>query len=197
MQEHSQGDIVLEEDDGTYEKGDILRSFHHQARRPTSRKALLAGFLSVWLKRCVVPSPSSDIVLLTVLLPVVRLVHGRSLGLLPAMVCYIQWGLHALTEAFCRPPTTKKGKGTILPRDGLNTRISLPYTYLVAWIALHCLAIIQAGEEPPEGVRMALLHRFEGSAWLRTMWLRSINCCIFMTFIAFSDASPTFAMQLW
>jgi len=48
--------MVLEEDDDTYEKG--LRSFHHQARRPKSRKALLAGFLSVWLKRCVVPSPS-------------------------------------------------------------------------------------------------------------------------------------------
>jgi len=32
MQEHSQGDMVLEEDDGIYEKGDILRSFHYQAR---------------------------------------------------------------------------------------------------------------------------------------------------------------------
>ena len=29
-------------------------------------------------------------------------------------------------------------------------------------------SIIQAGEEPPEGVRMALLHRFEGSSWQRT-----------------------------
>ena len=36
MQEHSQGDIILEEDDGPYEKGDILWSFHHQARRPMS-----------------------------------------------------------------------------------------------------------------------------------------------------------------
>ena len=44
MKEHAQGDIVLEEDDGIYEKGDILRSFHHQARQPMSRKALLAGF---------------------------------------------------------------------------------------------------------------------------------------------------------
>ena len=92
MQVHSQGDMVLEE-----EKGDILRSFHHQARRPTSRKALLAGFLSVWLKRCVVPSPSGDVILLIVLLPAIRLVHGRSLRLLPAMMCCIQWGLRALT----------------------------------------------------------------------------------------------------
>jgi len=36
MKEHAQGDIVLEEDDGIYEKGDILRSFHHQARQPIS-----------------------------------------------------------------------------------------------------------------------------------------------------------------
>jgi len=42
MKEHAQGDIVLEEDDGIYEKGDILRSFHHQARQPMSQKALLA-----------------------------------------------------------------------------------------------------------------------------------------------------------
>ena len=40
MQEHSQGDMILEEDDRPNEKGDILRSFHHQARRPMSRKAL-------------------------------------------------------------------------------------------------------------------------------------------------------------
>ena len=57
MGQHAQGDIVLEKDDGIYEKGDILRSFHHQARQPMSQKALLVGFLSVWLKRCVVPSP--------------------------------------------------------------------------------------------------------------------------------------------
>jgi len=168
MQEHSQGDLILEEDDGPYEKGDILWSFHHQARRPTSRKALLAGFLTVWLKRCVVPSSSGDVIHPTVLLPAVRLVHGRSLGLLPAMVCCIQRGLRALTEAFCRPPTTKRGKGTVLPRDGPNPRIGLPYTYLMAWFTLHCPSIIQAGEEPPEGVRMALLRRFEGCSWSKT-----------------------------
>ena len=60
MQEHSQGDIILKEDDGIYEKGDILRSFHHQARRPMSWKALLAGFFTVWLKRCMVPSSPGD-----------------------------------------------------------------------------------------------------------------------------------------
>ena len=94
------GSLPYEEDNGIYEKGDILRSFHRQARQPMSRKALLAEFLSVWLKRYVVPSPSSDVVLPTILLPVVRLVHGRSLGLLLRILCCIQRGLHALTETF-------------------------------------------------------------------------------------------------
>ena len=66
MQEHSQGDLILEEDDGPYEKGNILRSFHHQAPRPMSRKALLVGFLLVWLKRRVVPSSSGNVILPTV-----------------------------------------------------------------------------------------------------------------------------------
>ena len=43
MQKHSQRDLVVEEDDDPYEKGDLLRNFHHQARRPMSRQALLAG----------------------------------------------------------------------------------------------------------------------------------------------------------
>ena len=132
-----------------------------------SQKALLAGFLSVWLKKCMASSPSSDFILPTVLLLVVRLVHGHSLGLLPAMVCCIQRGLHVLTEAFCRPLTTKRKKGTILPPDGPNPRIRLSYTYLMAWFTLHCPAISQAREEPPEGVRVAHLHRFKGSSWSR------------------------------
>ena len=36
MRKHSQGDLIVEEDDGPYEKSDVLRSFHHQARRPMS-----------------------------------------------------------------------------------------------------------------------------------------------------------------
>ena len=71
MQKHSQGDLIVEEDDDPYEKGDILRSFNHQARRPMSWKALLAGFLTVWLKRCVVPSSSGDVIHPIVLLPAV------------------------------------------------------------------------------------------------------------------------------
>ena len=38
----------------------------------------------------------------------------------------------------------------------------------MAWFALHYPSIIQAGEEPPEGVRMVLLRRFEECSWLLT-----------------------------
>jgi len=51
-----------------------------------SQKALLAGFLSVWLKKCVVLSPLYEGILSWVLLLVVQIVHGKPLGLLPAMV---------------------------------------------------------------------------------------------------------------
>ena len=104
-------------------------------------------------------------ILPTALLPAVRLEHDRSLGLLPAIVCCIQRGLHALTEAFCRPPTMKRGKGTVLPCDRPNPMIGLPYTYFMAWFALHYSAIIQPEEEPPEGVWVAHLRQFEGSSW--------------------------------
>ena len=113
--EHAQGDIILEEDDDIYEEGDILRSFYHQARRPISRKALLVGFLSVWLKRCVVSSPSSDVVLLIVLLSAVHLFHSRSLGLLSVIVYCIQRGLHALTEAFAGHQRRKGGRAPSCP----------------------------------------------------------------------------------
>jgi len=39
--------VILEEDDSIYEQEDKFKSFHRQAKHPISRKALLAGFLSV------------------------------------------------------------------------------------------------------------------------------------------------------
>ena len=89
MREHDHIDVILKDDDGIYEKKDTLKSFHHQAHQPISQKALLVSFLLVWLKRCVVSSPSNDAILPTVLLSAVHLVHDRSLGLLLAIVCCI------------------------------------------------------------------------------------------------------------
>ena len=62
----------------------------------------------------------------------------------------------------------RRGKGAILPCDGPNPRIGLPYTYLMAWFTLHCPSLIGAGADPPQGVRTALLHRFEECSWLKT-----------------------------
>ena len=74
-------DVVLEEDDGDYEQGDIFLSFHRQASRPISRKALSVGSLSAWLNRCVIPSRPHDGITPLVIFSAVHLVYGRSLGL--------------------------------------------------------------------------------------------------------------------
>jgi len=36
MREPDHGDVILEEDDDIYKKGNTLKSFHHQARQPIS-----------------------------------------------------------------------------------------------------------------------------------------------------------------
>ena len=55
MVSNAHGDVVLEDDDGIYEKGDRFKRFHHQAKHHMSQKALPSGFLLVWLKSCVIP----------------------------------------------------------------------------------------------------------------------------------------------
>ena len=44
MKEHAQGDIVLEEDDGICEKGDILRCFHQQTINQCPGRHFWLGF---------------------------------------------------------------------------------------------------------------------------------------------------------
>jgi len=66
----------------------------------------------------------------------------------------------------------------------------------MAWFALHCPAIIQAGEEPREGVRMVLLRRFGGSSWLRTYVAAVRKLLCRYDAIVTSSASPTFAMRV-
>ena len=96
------GDVTLSENAGKYHEGDAFKSFHHQTRHPFSPRAVLAGFLSVWLKKCVVPSAPRENISPVALSSAVRLVFKKPLGLLPAMVCNIQHGLRALTVAFCK-----------------------------------------------------------------------------------------------
>ena len=82
-------DIILEEDEGIYEKGNTFKSFHGQASQSMSQKALLAVFCSVWLQKCVIPSPPHDGISTMTIFPAVQLFHERALGLLPTMVCRI------------------------------------------------------------------------------------------------------------
>jgi len=167
MSSNGHDDIVLEEDDEIYKKGDKFKSFYCQASQPMSRKALLAGFLLVWINKCMVSSPPHDGILLVVLFFAVQLVYGRPFGLLPAMVCCIQNGLRTLTETFCRLTTMKRGKGQVFPLDGPYPRVELLYTYLMMWFVLHCPSIIQPGGEPPEDIHFAHLNHFENSQWER------------------------------
>ena len=54
MNDHE--NVILEEDDKDYDRGDIFLSIHCQAKILISQKALLADFLSAWLKRwCISP----------------------------------------------------------------------------------------------------------------------------------------------
>jgi len=86
MASSEHGEIVLEEDVSVYEIGDSFKSFHHRSSLPMSRCAQLVGFMSVWLKKFVVPSFLHYGILPKVLLPAVQLVYRRALGLLPAIV---------------------------------------------------------------------------------------------------------------
>ena len=172
-------DVVLEEDGTIYEKGDKFKSFHRQVKHHISQKAFLARILLVWLKKCVISSPLHDGILSSMLLPAVQLAYDKSLGLLPSMVYSIQREFRALIEAFCRPLASKRGKGQVLPHDGPCLRMKMPYTYLMAWFTLHCLAIIQPEGDPSESVRFAYLRRFEGSQWMRTYTtgVQKLVCC--------------------
>ena len=47
MASSGHGDVILDEDDEIYEKGNMFTSFHHQESQSMSRKAFLASFLSI------------------------------------------------------------------------------------------------------------------------------------------------------
>ena len=92
MKKANKADLILDENQDGHLRGEIFRNCHYQALRPISRIAALAGFLSLWLKRCVLQSPPRDDISIMVIFPTVDLTLGRALGLLPAMVCGIQHG---------------------------------------------------------------------------------------------------------
>lgn len=52
-----------------YAEGDTFLSYHYKALKLLSEEALLAGFLMIWLKKCVVSMHPHDVILATVAFP--------------------------------------------------------------------------------------------------------------------------------
>lgn len=99
--------------------GTMLLSYHSWAARDLSPTTVLSTYITLWLKRCIVPSLPREGILVRVLYPAIQLVCGFPLGLLLAMICRLQHGLRLIFEAFLNEPNP-------------NPCIDLPYTYLMA-----------------------------------------------------------------
>ena len=91
---------VIELNEDTFKPDTVFDSFHHQARISFSDRVLLAGFLMLWLKRCIVPTPPHKVIIADVVYPTFLFVYGRPLGLLPTMVGYLQSGLQIYVKVF-------------------------------------------------------------------------------------------------
>lgn len=64
----------------------VLLSYHHWAKVDLTHVVILASFLALWLKRCIVPSVLGECLTLKDFYPAISLASRRSLGLLPAMI---------------------------------------------------------------------------------------------------------------
>ena len=110
--------------------GTKFRSFLYHATAPIRPMTLLAGYLAIWLKKCVVPYQSGDALPLEVLYPAVQLAYKKELSLLPVMVANIHRGLRQISGAFTRRDDDK-------PTQIPTIKVELPYIYLMAWFVLH------------------------------------------------------------
>src|SRR4051812_11108535 len=119
--------VTLKEPVAGSSSGAPPRNFCYFGRRPMTSRARLAGFLSIWLGKCVVPTREAATV--GVILPVARLACGVRIALVPAIIANIQHGLREVSTAFLANPSTPP-------------RARLAYTYLVAWYVLHCPALM-------------------------------------------------------
>jgi len=97
----STSSYTTESNEDTFKSVTVFESFHHQAKVSMSDRALLVGFLMLWLKRCVVSTLSREVIVANMVYPAVLLAHGKSIALLPAMVVGIQGGLRVLMKSFC------------------------------------------------------------------------------------------------
>jgi len=77
----STSSYITESNDDIFKPNTVFKSFHHQAKVPMSDRALLAGFLMLWLKRCVVPTLPHEVIVADVVYPAVLLAYGKSISL--------------------------------------------------------------------------------------------------------------------
>jgi len=166
----STSSYTTESNEDTFKSDTVFESFHHQAKTPISDQALLAGFLTLWLKRCVVPMLSYEAIVTDMVCPTVLLAHGKSISLLQAMVADIQSGLRALIKSLCQVEAIVDSQGRhMVDSEGrpevrtLNPRIELPYTYLMAWYFMHYPSLMTA-VSPSEGF-IPFVQRLEISSW--------------------------------
>ena len=71
---------TTELNEDTFRPDTVFESFHHQGRIPISDRALLAGFLMLWLKRCVVPTLPHEVIVADVVYLAVLLAYGKSIA---------------------------------------------------------------------------------------------------------------------
>ena len=114
-----------------------------------SDRALLTGFLMLWLKQCVVPMLPHKVIVADVVYPAVLLAYGKFITLLPAMVARIQSGLRTLAKSFCQVEAIVDAEGhPVMDSNGRplvktpSPRVKLPYTYLIAWYVIHCPSLM-------------------------------------------------------
>ena len=82
----STSSYTTKSNEDTFKPDTDFESFHYQAKVLISDRALLAGFLKLWLKRCVVPTLPHEVIIADMVYPAVLLAHGKSIALLLAMV---------------------------------------------------------------------------------------------------------------
>jgi len=73
----STSSYTAESNEDTFKPDTVFESFHYQARISISNQALLAGFLMLWLKRCVVPTLPLEVIVTDVVYPTVLLAHEK------------------------------------------------------------------------------------------------------------------------
>ena len=67
---------TTESNEDTFHPDTVFESFHHQMKVPITDKALLAKFLMLWLKRCVMSTLPYEVLTVDIIYPVVLLAHS-------------------------------------------------------------------------------------------------------------------------